>query len=124
VHLFFRKIVDDLAKNGEVDPLSRYESLRTNGVAGDVRFVVLHKELSHESDLHWTDRIMMESYFLLRKASLSEESSFGLDTSSVTSEIVPLVLSPAKDFQLARIDSNPTHLNLSTPKQPGSAQTG
>jgi KUP system potassium uptake protein len=105
VHLFFRKVVDDMAKNGEVDPLSRYESLRTSGISGDVRFVVLHKELSHESDLHWTDRIMMESYFLLRKASLSEESSFGLDTSSVTTEIVPLVLSPAKDFHLSRVDN-------------------
>jgi KUP system potassium uptake protein len=105
VHLFFRKVVDDMAKNGEVDPLSRYESLRTSGISGDERFVVLHKELSHESDLHWTDRIMMESYFLLRKASLSEESSFGLDTSSVTTEIVPLVLSPAKDFHLSRVDN-------------------
>jgi KUP system potassium uptake protein len=105
VHLFFRKVVDDMAKNGEVDPLSRYESLRTSGISGDVRFVVLHKELSHESDLHWTDRVMMESYFLLRKASLSEESSFGLDTSSVTTEIVPLVLSPAKDFHLSRVDN-------------------
>jgi KUP system potassium uptake protein len=106
VHLFFRKIVEDLAKSGEVDPLSRYESLRTSGVSGDVRFVVLHKELSYESDLHWSDRLTMEGYFLLRKASLSEESSFGLDTSAVTKEVVPLVLSPAKDFNLQRVDEH------------------
>jgi KUP system potassium uptake protein len=46
----------------------------------------------------------MEGYFLLRKVSLSEESSFGLDTSAVTKEVVPLVLSPAKDFNLMRIE--------------------
>jgi KUP system potassium uptake protein len=46
----------------------------------------------------------MEGYFLLRKVSLSEESSFGLDTSAVTKEIVPLILSPAKDFHLLRVD--------------------
>jgi KUP system potassium uptake protein len=106
VHLFFKKVIDDLAQSGEVDPLSRYESLRTNEIAGDVRFVVLHKELSHESDLPWSDKLTMEGYFLLRKFSLSEESSFGLDTSSVTKELVPLVLSPAKDFNLVRIDDN------------------
>lgn len=106
VHLFFRKVVEDMAKSGEVDPLSRYESLRANSIAGDVRFVVLDKELSHESDLHWSDRLTMEGYFLLRKASLSEESSFGLDTSAVTKEVVPLVLSPAKDFHLARVDDH------------------
>jgi KUP system potassium uptake protein len=104
VHLFFRKVVEDLAKSGEVDPLSRYESLRGSGISGDVRFIVLHKELSHESDLPWSDRMTMEGYFLLRKVSLSEESSFGLDTSAVTKEVVPLVLSPAKDFNLMRIE--------------------
>lgn len=104
INLFFRKVLEELSLKGEVDPLSRYESLRSNNVQGDVRFVVLHKELSHESDLPWFDRLTIEGYFLLRKASLSEEKSFGLDTSSVTKELVPLVLSPAKDFSLARVD--------------------
>lgn len=106
VHLFFKKVLEDLAKTGEVDPLSRYESLRANEIGGDVRFVVLHKELSHESDLPWSDKLTMEGYFLLRKVSLSEESSFGLDTSSVTKELVPLVLSPAKDFNLVRVQDH------------------
>lgn len=106
VHLFFKKVLEDLAKAGEVDPLSRYESLRANEIGGDVRFVVLHKELSHESDLPWSDKLTMEGYFLLRKVSLSEESSFGLDTSSVTKELVPLVLSPAKDFNLVRVQDH------------------
>jgi KUP system potassium uptake protein len=55
----------------------------------------------------------MEGYFLLRKFSLSEERSFGLDTSSVTKEMVPLVLSPAKDFELRRIDDDPSTMSFS-----------
>jgi KUP system potassium uptake protein len=117
VNLFFRKVLDDMSKAGEVDPLSRYESLRSNSIAGDVRFVVLHKELSHESDLPWSDRLTMEGYFLLRKASLSEESSFGLDTSSVTKEFVPLVLSPARDFNLVRVDEDLTSVATSAKRQ-------
>jgi KUP system potassium uptake protein len=109
VNLFFKRVLEDLAAKGEVDPLSRYESLRVNNIQGDVRFVVLHKELSHESDLPWLDRLTMEGYLLLRKISLSEEKSFGLDTSSVTKEMVPMVLSPAKDFILERVDDNLSH---------------
>jgi KUP system potassium uptake protein len=109
VNLFFKKVIEDMARRGEVDAMSRYDSLRSNDIQGDARFVVLHKELSFESDLPWFDKLMMEWYFLLRKVSLSEEKSFGLDTSSVDKETVPLVLSPAHDFELRRIETDTTH---------------
>lgn len=106
INLFFKRVLEEMSRKGEVDPLSRYDSLRVGGVSGDVRFVLLHKELSFESDLPWLDKLLMEGYFVLRKVSLSEERSFGLDTSSVTKELVPLVLSPAKDFNLVRVEDD------------------
>lgn len=112
INLFFKRIIEEMANRGEVDPLSRYSSLRANEIQGDVRFVVLHKELSFESDLPWFDKLMMEGYFFLRNISLTEEKSFGLDTSSVTKELVPLVLSPARDFELRRIEDNAAHIAL------------
>jgi KUP system potassium uptake protein len=115
VHLFFKKVIEDMAERGEVDLLSRYDSLRTNHIVGDLRFVVLHKELSYESDLPWFDRMVMESYFLLKKLSLTEEKSFGLDTSSVAKEFVPLVLLPAKNFDLKRIESTATVASAARP---------
>lgn len=107
VHLFFKKVIEEMAERGEVDLLSRYDSLRSGNISGDLRFVVLHKELSYESDLPWFDKLVMEGYFFLKKLSITEEKSFGLDTSSVTKEVVPLVLSPAKDFDLKRIEVVP-----------------
>ncbi len=113
INMFFKKVIEDMGERGEVDLLSRYDSLRTSGIAGDQRFVVLHKELSYESDLPWLDRLTIEGHFLLKKLSLSEESSFGLDTSSVTKELVPLVLSPVQDVELRRIDAD--HQLMSIP---------
>ena len=118
VNLFFKKIIEDMASRGEVDPLSRYGSLRANEIQGDTRFVVLHKELSFESDLPWLDKMLMEGYFVLKKVSLSEERSFGLDTSSVTKELVPLVLSPARNFELRRIEDDTQHLSLQLHRHP------
>jgi KUP system potassium uptake protein len=112
VNMFFKKIIEDMASRGEVDSLSRYSSLRANDIQGDARFVVLHKELSFESDLPWIDKMLMEGYFFLRKMSLTEERSFGLDTSSVTKELVPLVLSPTRDFELRRVQDDTAHLSL------------
>lgn len=103
INVFFRKVVEDLSKSGEVDMLSRYASLRKHELPGDFRFVVLEKTLSAESALPPIQSFVMRAYYFLKPLSLSEEKSFGLDTSSVVSEKVPLVISPLKDVQIERV---------------------
>jgi len=103
INLFFRKAIEELASNGEIDLLSRYESLKKHGIPGDFRFVVLEKSLSYENALPPYEQIIMEGYFSLKRFSLSEPDSFGLDLSSVTTEKVPLVIAPLKTIDLKRI---------------------
>lgn len=103
INLFFRKVVEDLVKNKEVDFTSRYTSLNKRNVIGDFRFVVLEKHLSNDNDLPWHEQLEMDVYFLLKNISLTEASAFGLDTSSVTVEKVPMVISPMENFRLKRI---------------------
>jgi len=60
-------------KNKEVDITSRYESLNRNNVIGDFKFVVLEKFLSYENDeLPFFEKLVMNTYFLLKRGSLSE----------------------------------------------------
>jgi KUP system potassium uptake protein len=103
VNLMFRKVVEDLVKNFEVDITSRYESLGRKNVIGDFRFVVLEKFLSYENELPFFEKIIMDVYFFFKDISLSEERAFGLDTSSVTVEKVPMIISPVGELALRRI---------------------
>jgi KUP system potassium uptake protein len=103
VNLMFRKVVEDLVKNFEVDITSRYESLGRKNVIGDFRFVVLEKFLSYENELPFFEKIIMDVYFFFKNISLSEERAFGLDTSSVTVEKVPMIIAPVTDLNLKRI---------------------
>lgn len=103
VNLFFRKVVEDLVKNREVDISSRYTTLGNRKVIGDFRFVVMERFLSHENTLTFYEKIIMDIHFVLKKISLSEPKAFGLDTSSVVLEQVPLILIPKKDLNLVRI---------------------
>ncbi len=103
VNFYFRKVVEELMKNGEVDVTSRYSSLSKQNITGDFRFVVLKRHLSNENDLSLYERLIMDGYFMLDKLSLSEEKAFGLDTSSVTVEKVPMVIAPVKDFKFKRV---------------------
>lgn len=103
INFYFRKVVEELVKNGEVDVTSRYNSLREQNITGDFRFVVLKRHLSHENELSGFERLIMDAYFTIDRLSLSEERAFGLDTSSVTVEKVPLVITNTREFKLKRV---------------------
>jgi KUP system potassium uptake protein len=103
INLFFRKVVQDLVKNGEVDITSRYSSLREQNMIGDFRFVVLEKFLSYENDLPFWENTIMQSYFNVKQFTTSEGKWFGLDTSSVKVEKVPLIINPAREVELHRV---------------------
>jgi KUP system potassium uptake protein len=104
VNLMFRRVVEDLVKNKEVDITSRYKSLNKNNIIGDFRFIVIEKFLSYENELPIMEKMVLDIYSLLKKLSLSEEKAFGLDTSSVTVETVPLIISPPKELNMKRIE--------------------
>jgi len=105
VNLLYRKVIEDLVKNGEVDITSQYKSLNKHKIAGDFRFVLLEKHLSKFSKLSFYERSIMDYYFILKKLSLSEERSFGLDSSYVDVEKVPLIFVTPDDIELNRLPS-------------------
>ncbi len=104
MNLLFRKVVEDLVHNREVNITSRYESQEKNRVVGDFQFVVLEKYLSEDNELPLWERMIMKLHFWIKERSLSEEKGFGLDPSNVTVEKFPLVVSQASMPELKRIE--------------------
>jgi KUP system potassium uptake protein len=103
INFYFRKVIEELMHNHEVDVTSRYTSLSKQNITGDFRFVVLQRHLSYENELSAYERIIMDLYFTLDRFALTEVKAFGLDTSSVIVEKVPLVIAPKKEFLLKRV---------------------
>ncbi|MCC9071171.1 KUP/HAK/KT family potassium transporter [Flavobacterium sp. F-65] len=103
INLMFREVIRDMVKKGEVDITSRYESLNKNNIIGDFKFVLSEKFLSNDNDLRWHENIIMNSYFFIKKLSLSEERAFGLDSSSVKIEKFPMVLHAPENIGLTRV---------------------
>lgn len=106
VQMMFRKVVEEMVKNKEVNVVSRYESLSKNNVMGDFRFIVMEKFLSRDNDLPLIERMLMRGYFILKRVSLSEERAFGLDSSDVTVEKYPIIVSKPTEYSLKRIDDD------------------
>lgn len=104
INLLFRKVVEDLVLNNEVNITSRYESLEKNNVVGDFQFIVLEKYLSQDNELPFFERVVMKLHFWLKELSLSEERGFGLDPSNVVIEKFPLIIAPVSNIRLKRIN--------------------
>lgn len=106
LNLMFKKVVEDLVANREVNILSRYESQQRNNMRGDFQFIVMEKFLSQDNELPFFEHLIMKIYFWLKELSISEEKGFGLEQSNVAIEKFPLVVAPVSKLKLTRIYQN------------------
>jgi KUP system potassium uptake protein len=97
INLMFRKVVQDLIQNNEVDITSKYESLNKNNISGDFKFIIVEKYLSFDNDLPFLQRIIMDLYYFIKKYSLSESRAFGLESSLLKVEKFPMIFSTPSD---------------------------
>jgi len=104
INLMFRKVVEDLVANKEVNIISRYESLASSNTVGDFQFMVMEKYLSQDNELPFVERVIMKLHFWLKEHSLSEERGFGLDVANVTVEKFPLIVAPVTNLKLKRVE--------------------
>ena len=106
LNLMFKKVVEDMVVNKEVNITSRYESQQRNNVVGDFQFVVMEKFLSQDNELPFMEKIIMKAYFWIKEISLSEEKGFGLQQSNITVEKFPLIVAPVSKLKLRRVYVN------------------
>lgn len=102
--VYLRQVVEDLVEEGALDLTSGYPSLRSRGIAGDFRFVVIRRVYNPDLE-HGRLNTVMSLYNRIKRAGLSEERALGLDTSSVTVETVPLILHRDPSQRIRRVES-------------------
>lgn len=100
--LFFKKIVQDLVKNRELNLHIRPDGSTKYNPEPDFKFVVIEKFLSVENEFSLSDGLLLNAYFFLKRLSLKDEKAFGLDRSDVVVEDAPLVYQPTEKVVLDR----------------------
>lgn len=102
VELYFKKIVQDLVANKELNLHIRPDGSTRYNPEPDFKFVVIEKFLSVENEFALRDGILLNGYFFLKQLGQSDEKAFGLDKSDVVIEDIPLVYQPVHRLDLAR----------------------
>jgi KUP system potassium uptake protein len=104
VNVLFRKVVEEMVKNKELNIVSRYPSLQKYHLASDFKFVILEKFLSYENEFAFGESFILRSYFYIKHFAQSETKAFGLDTSETRIEKIPLIVNPVSNIPLKRTE--------------------
>jgi KUP system potassium uptake protein len=103
VNLMFNKIVEEMVKNGEVDELSHYPSLRKHGMPADFKFILLNSRVAIDDALTAYEQFIIKGYRFIKSISLSTAEDFGLELTNVEEETVPIRIAPSTQIKLERL---------------------
>lgn len=103
VNRFFNYVVAEMVRNGEISITSTYASLHKHGIPGDFKFIIIDRIPTVDIELTSFERFIMNAYEVIKRFSITSVKSYGLDTSNVTVEQVPLGIFKSSESDLVRV---------------------
>ena len=91
VNVFLRQIVQDLQKSGELAPQDKKYSIYGPSTVGTFKFCMIHKSVTTKTELSSLDELILHAKYAIRRVSGSRAQWYGLDTSTLITEWVPLI---------------------------------
>lgn len=106
INVYLRQIVTDLINSNELHPQEQKYSIYGNdGKVGNFRFCILRKMLSPESDIASYGRLAISLKYAIRHIAGSQIQWYGLESSAVMVEYVPLFVKMKTSNHLVRVDT-------------------
>jgi KUP system potassium uptake protein len=92
INLYFREVLEDLVKSGEIKLLSGYNSMRKFEVAGDFKWVLIDRIMLRDFELTNTENFILTLHRLVQHISIPEVKALQLDSPNTIVEQVPIII--------------------------------
>lgn len=102
LNVFLRQISTELVESGEIELQSRTYTTMKDRKVGDFRFILIQEQLSQGINLKLWKSIILKLNLFIKRFTVSPSKWFGLDTSDVYIEKVPLFLGHSNPTILER----------------------
>ncbi len=96
INEYFKQVLKHLSDEGRIDLLSSHPSLRKYNILSEFRFVHIDRSVAKQIDLPYFDGLALKLYYRIKQLGLSDINAFGLDSSLVTVEHIPITLPTRK----------------------------
>ncbi|HZL10687.1 MAG TPA: KUP/HAK/KT family potassium transporter [Prolixibacteraceae bacterium] len=104
INLYFKEVLKEMVANGEIKLTSSYESLKKHHFPADFLFVNLDRVMTQDYKLSPWETMIMGLHAFTRILSINDVKAFGLDTSSVIEEKVPISIERPLTRKIQRIE--------------------
>ena len=91
VNVYLRQIVHDLQARGELPVQNKRYSIYGESTVGTFKFCIIQKSVTTKTELSSLDEFVLNTKYAIRRVAGSKERWYGLDTSSLILESVPLI---------------------------------
>lgn len=105
INVFLREVIQNLISTGELE-FTPKEYMLDNSQdknVGDFKFVLIEEALSNESNLSKWDNLIMSFKVIIKRVTVSPAKWFGIDTSIVEVEKVPITIGHRNKVELKRV---------------------
>ena len=94
INVYLRQIVQELQRSGELPVQDKHYSIYGKSTVGSFKFCIMHKSVPYKTDLSPLDEFVLHTKYAVRQIAGSKVKWYGLDTSSLIEENVPLIITP------------------------------
>lgn len=106
INLYFREILEDLVKSGEITLESSYDSLKKHGIPADFKFVLIERIMLRDFKLTNMENLILTVRGLVRHISITDVKALQLDSANTTVEQVPIILKHTIEKRIMPVHNN------------------
>lgn len=104
INVYFKQVLEDLEKSHEISMVSHYKSLKRHSIPADFLFVNLDRVMINDYKLPGLKRFTMGLHNFIRRMGINDVKAFGLDTSNVIEEKIPIVIAREEKKRIKRLE--------------------
>jgi len=106
VNLYFKEVLEDLVKSGEIKINSSFTSMKKYNIEGDFKFILIDRIMSRDISLSTWENFILTLHNIVRNIGITDIRALNLDTTITIEEKVPIIIDQPVEKRIERMQMN------------------
>jgi KUP system potassium uptake protein len=103
INLYFREVLEDMERSGEIKLSSSYDSLRKHDFTGDFKYIIIDRIMLRDYNLSSWENFILTLNSIARRLSINDIRALQLDSTNTIVGQVPITIDQEVDLRIRRI---------------------